>query len=115
MAEHLAAFKRYGTTQVLIAFDRDEAGDRGAEKVAEQLMAAGISCYRVQFPRGMDANEYACKVTPAAKSLELALKSAVFMGKGARPLAEAPRDRDAGGGNSEAPTETTWPRLTFLL
>ncbi len=82
IAEHLAAFKRYGTTQVLIAFDRDEAGERGAEKVAAQMMAAGISCYRVQFPRDMDANEYACKVTPAAKSLELALKSAVFMGKG---------------------------------
>jgi len=56
ITEHLAAFKRSGTTQVLIAFDRDEAGERGAEKMAEQLMAAGISCYRVQFPRGMDAN-----------------------------------------------------------
>jgi hypothetical protein len=28
IAEHLAAFKRYGTTQALIAFDRDEAGKR---------------------------------------------------------------------------------------
>jgi DNA primase catalytic core len=95
IAEHLAAFKRYGTTQVLIAFDRDDAGDRGAEKVAEQLMAAGLSCYRVQFPRGMDANEYACKVSPAAKSLELALKSAIFMGKGSRPLVAAPADETA--------------------
>src|SRR4029453_18713481 len=47
-----------------------------------QLMEAGMSCYRVQFPRGMDANEYAQKVSPAGKSLELALRSAVFMGKG---------------------------------
>jgi DNA primase len=108
ITEHLAAFKRYGTTQVLIAFDRDDAGDRGAEKVAEQLIAAGISCYRVQFPRGMDANEYACKVTPAAKSLELALKSAVFMGKGARPLAEAStHEATLAAATSEAPTETT--------
>jgi DNA primase catalytic core len=107
ITEHLAAFKRYGTTQVLIAFDRDDAGDRGAEKVAEQLMAAGISCYRVQFPRGMDANEYACKVSPAAKSLELALKSAVFMGKGARPPAEAPASETAAAVTSEAPTEAT--------
>jgi DNA primase catalytic core len=104
-AEHLAAFKRYGTTQVLIAFDRDDAGERGAEKVAEQLMSAGISCYRVQFPRGMDANEYACKVTPAAKSLELALKSAVFMGKGARP--EAPAIETAAAATTETPTEPT--------
>ena len=106
ITEHLAAFKRYGNTQVLIAFDRDEAGDRGAEKVAEQLMTAGISCYRVQFPRGMDANEYACKVSPAAKSLELALKSAVFMGKGARPLADMPTSDTADVATSEAPTET---------
>jgi hypothetical protein len=106
IAEHLAAFKRYGTTQALIAFDRDDAGERGAEKVAEQLMAAGISCYRVQFPRGMDANEYACKVTPAAKSLELVLKSAIFMGKGARPLAEVPAIETAAAATAETPTET---------
>ena len=107
ITEHLATFKRYGTTQVLIAFDRDEAGDRGAEKVGEQLISAGISCYRVQFPRGMDANEYARKVSPAVKSLELALKSAVFMGKGARPLAEAPAIETAAAATSKAPTETT--------
>ena len=106
ITEHLAAFNRYGNTQVLIAFDRDEAGDRGAEKVAEQLIAAGISCYRVQFPRGMDANEYACKVSPAAKSLELALKSAVFMGKGARPIADVPTSEATAAATAETPTET---------
>jgi DNA primase catalytic core len=102
ITEHLAAFKRHGTTQVLIAFDRDEAGDRGAEKVATELMAAGISCYRVQFPRGMDANEYAAKMSPPAKSLEIVLKSAAFMGKGARPreamvapVAEVPSPKPA--------------------
>ena len=31
-------------------------------------MAKGIECYRILFPKGMDANEYALKVTPAAKS-----------------------------------------------
>jgi DNA primase len=51
--------------RVLIAFDRDEAGERGAQKVAERLMNVGIECYRIQFPKGMDANEYACKVLPA--------------------------------------------------
>ena len=28
----------------------------------------GIECFRVQFPKGMDANEYALKTQPAAKS-----------------------------------------------
>jgi DNA primase catalytic core len=81
-AEHLDAFKRHGVGQVLIAFDRDEAGDKGAEKVARQLVEMGLECYRVQFPRGMDANEYAKKTTPASKALELVLRSAAWMGKG---------------------------------
>jgi hypothetical protein len=78
--------------RVLIAFDRDEAGDRGAAKLAEQLLAAGMDCYRVQFPRGMDANEYALKVTPAAKSLGLVIRKAQWMGKGPPPT-ETPGER----------------------
>ena len=91
--DHLAAFKRCGVRRVLIAFDRDDAGERGAEKAAERLMAEGLECYRVQFPRGMDANEYARKVTPADKSLGLLIRKAVWLGKGAPPA-------DSGG---EAP------------
>ena len=83
--EHVAAFKRHGTERVLIAYDRDDAGERGAAKVAERLMAEGIECFRVQFPKGMDANEYALKVQPAAKSLGLLIRKAVWLGKGAAP------------------------------
>jgi DNA primase catalytic core len=97
--DHLATFKRLGVRRVLIAFDRDDAGERGAEKAAERLMAEGIECYRVQFPKGMDANEYACKVTPAEKSLGLLIRKAVWLGKGAPP-AETP-----GQHVEELPTE----------
>jgi DNA primase catalytic core len=83
--EHVEAFKRHGTERVLIAYDRDDAGERGAAKVAEALMAAGIECFRVQFPKGMDANEYALKVQPAAKSLGLLIRKAVWLGKGEAP------------------------------
>ena len=83
--EHVAAFKRHGTERVLIAYDRDEAGERGAAKVAERLIAEGIECFRIQFPKGMDANEYALKVQPAAKSLGLLIRKAVWLGKGAAP------------------------------
>jgi len=83
--EHVAAFKRHGVERVLIAYDRDDAGERGAAKVAERLLAEGIECLRVQFPKGMDANEYACKVTPAAKSLGLLIRKAVWLGKGEAP------------------------------
>jgi DNA primase catalytic core len=90
--ELLAAFEQHGTRRVLIAFDRDEAGERGAEKVAERLLAAGIECFRIQFPKGMDANEYARKVTPASRSLGIAIRKALWMGKGAPPPATPPAD-----------------------
>ncbi len=83
--DHLAIFDRYNIRRVLIAFDRDEAGDRGAAKVTERLIAAGLECYRVLFPKGMDANEYALKVTPAAKSLGVLIRQAVWLGKGVAP------------------------------
>ena len=37
------------------------------------------------FPKGMDANEYALKVQPAAKSLEMLLNKAQWLGKGKPP------------------------------
>ena len=83
--DHLAAFKAYGTEHVLIAYDRDEAGDRAAESLAKRLTAEGIGCSRVQFPKGMDANEYALKVQPAGKALGLLLRTAAWMGNGKRP------------------------------
>ena len=89
--DHLAAFKQHGTQRVLIAYDRDEAGERGAAKVADLLMQAGIECFRIQFPKGMDANEYALKVTPAAHSLGLVIRKAVWLGKGNAPSAPVPQ------------------------
>jgi DNA primase len=83
--DHLAAFKRYGTERVLIAYDRDEAGDRAAAALAEKLIGEGIDCYRIQFPKGMDANDYALSVTPATKSLGTAIRAAQWLGNGKRP------------------------------
>ncbi len=77
--DHLEAMKAYGTKKVLIAYDRDEAGDPAAKKLAKQLGAEGIGCYRVLFPREMDANEYALRVTPPSRSLGVLLGSAEWM------------------------------------
>ena len=65
--ELLGALKSCGAQRILIAFDRDEAGDRGAEAVAKRLTAEGLDCFRLLFPKGMDANAYACTVKPAEK------------------------------------------------
>lgn len=90
--DHLEAFKRYGTERVLIAYDRDEAGDRAALKLAEKLTGCEIACYRIQFPKGMDANAYALKVQPAGKSLGLLIRSAEWMGSGPAPEREAAKE-----------------------
>jgi DNA primase catalytic core len=87
--EILEALGAAKVERVLIAFDRDEAGERGAAKAAERLMARGIECRRVLFPHGQDANEYARKVQPADKALSVLLNAAIWMGKG-RGVAPAP-------------------------
>ena len=83
--DHRAALKKHGTKRLYIAYDRDDAGERAAQSLAEELLAMGIECFRVQFPKGMDANEYALKVHPAAKSLGILLNKAEWLGKGQRP------------------------------
>lgn len=84
---HLSAFKKFGAERILIAYDRDQAGENAAAKLAEKLIAEGIECWRIEFPKGMDANEYALKVTPAAKSLGVAIRKSVWLGKGQAPVA----------------------------
>ena len=87
--EQLAALKDAGVGRVLIAFDRDEAGDRGAAKLAERLGGDGVECFRVLFPSGKDANSFACGVDDAAGALAELLRSAVWLGAGAAPARRA--------------------------
>jgi len=83
--DHRAALNKHCTERVYIAYDRDEAGDKAAAALALELMEMGIECFRVLFPKGMDANEYSLKVQPAAKSLAVLLNKAEWLGKGKRP------------------------------
>lgn len=84
-ADHRSAFEKYGIERVYIAYDRDEAGNNAAAKLAEELMQMGIECFRVLFPKEMDVNAYALKVQPASKSLGVLLNKAEWLGKGQRP------------------------------
>jgi DNA primase catalytic core len=88
--DHEEAFKRHGTKRVLIAYDRDDAGEKAAEALAPGLLALGIEVLRVQFPKGMDANDFSLKVTPASRALGLAVGKALWMGRGAPPAAVEP-------------------------
>lgn len=83
--EHLRYFKTCNIQRVLIAYDRDEAGNTAAELLAKKLQAEGFGCYRIELPKGMDVNEYALNVTPANKSLGLLIRSALWLGNGQPP------------------------------
>ncbi|WOA51453.1 CHC2 zinc finger domain-containing protein [Dickeya solani] len=84
-ADHLAALQYHGVKRVQIAYDRDAAGDRGAESVAAELLEAGIEAWRVRFPPGLDANAYALKSGNPESALGLALEQAQWMGQGSGP------------------------------
>ena len=48
--DHREAFKKHGIKKALIAYDRDEAGEKAAHELAGVLISMGIDCYRVLFP-----------------------------------------------------------------
>jgi DNA primase len=79
--ELLAALIAAKVRRVVIAYDRDKAGDEGAAAVAAQLAAYGIESARVLFPPGQDANAYALAVQPADKALGVLLRSALPLGE----------------------------------
>ncbi|MFM0134383.1 toprim domain-containing protein, partial [Paraburkholderia sediminicola] len=110
-ADHLALIRASGIERVIIAYDRDEAGDAAAVKLAGRLMEEGFGCYRLRFPHGLDANEYALRVTPAVKSLGVLIRSAEWLGNGKRPVREAVKsgaqEVQALRGNADAEVTTT--------
>ena len=91
--DHLKAFQAHEIERVLIAYDRDEAGEKAANELAALLMEEGLTCFRVEFPKAMDANLYALRMAPASKSLGVLIRKASWLGKGKAPrVTSAPAD-----------------------
>jgi Toprim-like len=84
-ADHERAFAEHQVRRVLIAFDRDDAGDRAARELAGELAAKGVECFRVEFPAGADANDVAVASKDPAGALGRAIRSAAWMGTGPGP------------------------------
>jgi DNA primase len=84
-AGHQRAFAEHGVRRVLIAYDRDDAGDKAATELAAELTAAGTECFRVEFPAGQDANDVAVAARNATDVLGRAIRSAGWMGAGTGP------------------------------
>ena len=83
--DHLNTFLESGVKRVLIAYDRDEAGNKAAEQLSAKLQSVGLGCFRILFPKGMDANSYALNMKPARKALEVVIRKSEWLGKGAAP------------------------------
>jgi len=102
---------------VRLAYDNDEAGNRAAARDAERLAAVGIEVYRIKFPHGMDANEYASKVSPAPQSLANAIQSAEWLSgkRDASPNAStcAPSSLVAIAANEEATSSAPVPEYAL--
>jgi len=79
--DHLELFKRLNIKTVLIAYDNDEAGNQAASVLAEKLLTDGFEVFRVEVPKDMDINSYACAVTPAQKNLSQIIRQARWLGK----------------------------------
>ncbi len=66
---------------VFIAYDNDEAGNLAAGKLADELMAAGKSVYRICVPAAhKDINGLACASDDAATELGKIIQDAEFLG-----------------------------------
>lgn len=80
MPDHDGLVDQLAVKRVLIAFDADEAGDKGAADIAQDLTARGVECYRVEFPRGSDVNEVAVGAKDARAALGRFLRKAAWIG-----------------------------------
>ncbi|MBW9210513.1 toprim domain-containing protein [Mumia sp. zg.B21] len=81
--EHQQAVLEHGIKRVLVAFDGDEAGDRGATALAGELGAAEVEVFRVELPRGADVNELAVEAGADGNPTEVLgryLRKASWMG-----------------------------------
>ncbi len=74
------ALLSHNIRRVRLAYDADEAGNRAAERDAERLASVGIEAFRIRFPLGMDANEYATKAKAPYPALHAMINSAEWIG-----------------------------------
>jgi DNA primase len=84
------AFATHGIRRVLIAYDNDDAGNTAASKLAAELLADGIECFRVVTPVGADVNDLAVTARVPTDVLGRRLRSARWMGKGTPPSRQHP-------------------------
>ena len=80
--------------RVLIAYDRDDAGNKAAKELSIKLNKENIETYRIQFPAGTDANDYSLLKSVngvqhsegGANRFGHIIRKAVWLSKGKEPV-----------------------------
>lgn len=71
--DHITCFKQFGVKEIILCFDADEAGKRGAASAVNRLSEIGITCSILTLP-DKDVNDYFRRHTP--EEFEALVKSA---------------------------------------
>ncbi len=71
-ADHLTAFHEFNVRRVLVT----------AAAIAPQLLAAGIDCYHIILPPGVNVNAYALQAEQPSQALGAIIRKAEWLGKG---------------------------------
>lgn len=82
--DEMRQFLHAHAKDVFIAFDRDTAGDDAFPAIAQDLIAAGVSVHRVQFPQGQDANDVAVSADNPQEVLGAYVRMAQWIGGAVR-------------------------------
>ena len=80
--EMLEAFKDNKIKRVLIAYDRDDAGNRAADKLSTLLSKHAMESYRLLLPLGMDINAYALQQNNPAEALGHLIRQSSWLSNG---------------------------------
>lgn len=107
--EHQAAVQEQGIRRVLIAFDADSAGDKGAKTLAAELATVGVESYRVELPAGTDVNEVAVGAKLPAETLGKLLRKASWMDALAKPARQPKPEPVVPAAAPEPPTAAPEP------
>lgn len=86
-----------GCEKLYVAFDADNAGNRGAEKIVEKLRNTAIQIYRVSFPDGFDPNEFIRKTENAAAVFKDLIINSSLISLAEEAKTETPKDWEKKG------------------
>ncbi len=83
--DHRAAFRKHGTKKIYIAYDRDDAGERAAQKARRRAHGDGDRVLPGAVPEGQGRERVCVEGAASGKESGLFLNKREWLGKGKRP------------------------------